>query len=41
MIEPGLYHFYSSARALFFIGVYGFFTRKKPDHHADEHRAGD
>jgi NAD(P)H-quinone oxidoreductase subunit 4L len=28
MIEPGLYHFLSLSAALFFIGVYGFFTRK-------------
>lgn len=28
MTEPGLYHILSISAALFFIGVYGFFTRK-------------
>ena len=28
MIEPGLYHILFISSALFFIGVYGFFTRR-------------
>jgi NAD(P)H-quinone oxidoreductase subunit 4L len=28
MIEPGLYHFLFISAALFFIGVFGFFTRR-------------
>ena len=28
MIQPGLYHFLFISAALFFIGVYGFFTRR-------------
>jgi len=28
MIEPGLYHILFISAALFFIGVYGFFTRR-------------
>jgi NADH-quinone oxidoreductase subunit K len=28
MIEPGLYHILSISAALFFIGIYGFFTRR-------------
>ncbi len=28
MIEPGLYHILTISAALFFIGVFGFFTRK-------------
>ena len=28
MIEPGLYHLLFISAALFFIGVYGFFTRR-------------
>lgn len=28
MMEPGLYHFLFISAALFFIGVYGFFTRR-------------
>src|SRR6266550_6001000 len=28
MIEPGLYHILFVSTALFFIGVYGFFTRR-------------
>ena len=28
MIEPGLYHLLFFSTALFFIGVYGFFTRR-------------
>lgn len=28
MMEPGLYHFMFISAALFFIGVFGFFTRR-------------
>ena len=28
MIEPGLYHILFISTALFFIGIYGFFTRR-------------
>lgn len=28
MMDPGLYHFLFISAALFFIGVFGFFTRK-------------
>lgn len=28
MFEPGLYHFLALAAVLFFVGVYGFFTRR-------------
>jgi NADH:ubiquinone oxidoreductase subunit K len=28
MIEPGLYHLLFISTALFFIGIYGFFTRR-------------
>ncbi len=28
MIEPGLYHFLFISATLFFIGIYGFFTRR-------------
>ena len=28
MMEPGLYHILSISAALFFIGIYGFFTRR-------------
>ena len=28
MMEPGLYHFLFISAALFFIGVFGFFTRR-------------
>lgn len=28
MMEPGLYHFLFISAALFFIGIYGFFTRR-------------
>jgi NADH-quinone oxidoreductase subunit K len=28
MIEPGLYHILAISAALFFIGVFGFFTRR-------------
>ena len=28
MFEPGLYHFLFIATILFFVGVYGFFTRR-------------
>lgn len=28
MMQPGLYHFLAIAAILFFIGIYGFFTRK-------------
>lgn len=28
MIEPGLYHLLFISAALFFIGVFGFFTRR-------------
>lgn len=28
MIEPGLYHFLAIGAILFFIGIYGFFSRK-------------
>jgi hypothetical protein len=38
-MQPGLYQILFISAALFFIGVYGFFYKKKPYHHADEHRA--
>jgi hypothetical protein len=38
-MQPGLYHILFISAALFFIGVYGFFTRRKPYHDADEYRA--